>query len=111
MSTLRAALNSCGGDDGEIALGIDKKVNVDKLVGEKRAVSVGKDGFQLVRSSGQINLIVNGLKFPAGNFRGVVAVVRIDDELHAGTELAVHVRKLILWQAENHRYRLELGDD
>ncbi len=77
-------------------LGIDKKVDIHKLIGEKRVVGVGKHGFELISSSGQINLIVDGLKFPAGDFRGVVAVVRIDDKLHAGTELAVHIRELIL---------------
>ena len=99
---MRTALNSSGRDDGEIALGVDEKVNVDKLIGEKSVVGVGKDGFELISSGGQVNLVVDGLKFSAGDFRGVVAVVSIDGKLNAGAELVVHVGKLILRQAENY---------
>ncbi len=92
-------------------LGVDKKVDVDKLVGEKSVVGVGKNGFELVGAGRQVNLIVDGLEFSAGDFGGVVAVVGIDDKLNAGAELGVYLGKLILWQAENHRNRLELSDD
>jgi len=57
------------------------------------------------------NLIVDGLEFSAGDFGDVVAVVGVDDKLGAGTEFGVHLGKLVLRQAENHRYRLELSDD
>ena len=111
ISTLWAALNGCSGNDGEIALGVDKKVHVDKLIGEKAVVGIAKDGLELIGPGSRINLIVNGLQFSTGDFGGVVAVIGIDGELDARTKLGVHLRKLILWQAKNHRYRLELGDD
>src|SRR6266436_5926335 len=111
VSTLRAALNGSSRNDGEIALGIDEKVHVDKLIGEKGVVGVAKDGLEFIGTGSRINLIVNGLQFSTADFGGVVAVIGIDGELVARTMLGVHLGKLILWQAKNHRYRLELGDD
>src|SRR2546429_654914 len=111
VSTLRATLDGSGGNDGEIMFGVNKKVDVDELIGEKGVVDIAKDGLELVGPGGQINLIVDGLEFSGGNFGSVVAVVGIDHKLSAGAELGVHLGKLILWQTENHRYRLELGDD
>src|SRR5260370_6744737 len=58
-----------------------------------------------------MNIVVDGLKLSAGVFRGVVGVVSIDVQRRAGTELAVHVRKLMLRQAENQRDRLQLSND
>ena len=111
VSSLGSALNGGGGDDSEIKLCVHEKVDIHKLIGEERVVGVVKYGFELVSSSRRINLIVDGLEPSAGDFRGVVTVKGIDDKLNAGTEFGVHLRKLVLRQAENYLYGLELGDD
>src|SRR5207244_8360845 len=111
VSILGPALNRGGRNNGEIVLDVHEKVDVDKLLGEEGVVGIAKYGFELVGSSGRVNMIVDGLEFSAGDFRGVVAVVGVDNELTAGTEVGVHIGKLILRQAENYRYRLELRYD
>src|ERR1700676_2977592 len=65
VSSLRTALNGSGGNDGEVVLGIDEKVDIDKLIGEKSVVRVRKHGFELVRAGGYVDLIVDGLELPA----------------------------------------------
>jgi len=45
------------------------------------------------------------------DFCRVVTIKGLDGKLRAGTQFGHHLRKLILRQAENHRNRLELGDD
>src|ERR1700682_227610 len=50
VSSLGTALNGRGGNDGEVVFDIDEKVGIDKLIGEKSVVRVGKHGFELVRS-------------------------------------------------------------
>ena len=92
-------------------LDVHEKVDVDKLIGEEGVVGIGKNGFELVGSSSRINLIVDGLQFSGGDFRGVVAVVSVDNELNAGIKFGIHFGKLILGQAEDYRYRLELRYD
>src|SRR5260370_2715777 len=111
VRALRAPLNSSCGNDDEIALCTDEKMDIDKLIGEKSVVSITKDGLQLICTSRQINLIVDGQEFSAGDFGGIVPVVRIYDKLNARPKLCIHVGKLILWQAEYDRHRLQLGDD
>ncbi len=111
VSSLRTALDGGSRNDRKVVLGVHEKVDIDKLIREKHVVRVGKNGLQLVSSCGWINLIIDRLQFSAGDFGGVVAVVGVNDQLSAGTQLAVHYRKLILWQAENHRDGLQLGDD
>src|SRR5207249_10736010 len=67
ISTLWAALNGSSGNDGEIALGVDEQVHVDKLIGEKGVVGIAKDGLELIGPGSRINLIVNGLQFSTGD--------------------------------------------
>ena len=86
-------------------------MDVNELIREERVVRVRKRGFELVRSGGEINLVIDGEKLSSGNFRGVVAIVRFNRELHSRTQLGAHGRQLILRQTENYRDRLELGDD
>src|SRR5260370_42524172 len=45
ISTLWAALNGSDGNDDEIALCTDEKMDIDKLIGEKSVVCITKDGF------------------------------------------------------------------
>jgi hypothetical protein len=52
VSSLGTALNGRGGNDGEVALGIDEKVDIDELIGEKSVVCVRKRGFEFVCAGG-----------------------------------------------------------
>src|SRR3984893_3880072 len=110
VSSLGTALNGRGGNDGEVVLGVDEKVDIDKLIGEESVVRVRKHGFELVCAGGYVDLIIDGLELPASDFGGVIAVVGIDSKLDASMELGVYLRKLILRKTENYRDRLELGD-
>ena len=87
VSTLRATLNGSSGNYGQIAFDVDEKVHVDKLIGEKSVVGIAEDGLELIRSGSRINLIVDGLKFSAGDFDGVFTVVGIDNELNGAWRL------------------------
>ncbi len=111
VSALGPALNRRGGNNGEVVQRVNEQVDIHKLVRKERIISVGKHGLELVRPGGQVDLIVDGLEFSAGEFGSIVAVVGIHGELDPAMEFGVHLRKLILRQAENHRYRLELRND
>src|SRR5713101_2799121 len=111
VSALRAALDSSGGNDGEIVLGIDQEVHIDKLIGEQCVVFVAEDGFELIRARGGIDLVVDGGELACGDLGRVVAVVGLNRKLRTGGELREDRRELILRKAENHRDGLELCDD
>ena len=56
-------------------------MSVDELIGKKAAVFIGEFGFQLVGTSGDIDLIVDGEELACGHFRGVISVIGLDREL------------------------------
>src|SRR6266576_2651534 len=68
-----------------------------------------------IQAGAQADTVAGGLRDSHdSNLRGVVgivAVVGIDGKLDTRMELGVYLRKLILRKTENHRDRLELGDD
>src|SRR5260370_340018 len=111
VRSLWAALNSWCRNDGQIVPGVHEKVHIHELIGEERVVHIGKNGFQLVRAGGEINLSVGGDKFSRSDLHLVFTIVGFDRELYARAQLGVHRRQLILRQTENYRDRLELGDD
>src|SRR5439155_10335479 len=81
VGTLRTTLNCGQWNQTKIALGVNKEVSVDKLVGKETAIFIVEDGFQFVCAGGDINLVVDGKKFARRNFRGVVSIKGFDSEL------------------------------
>ena len=112
VSTLRTPLNCGQWNQTKIALGVYQEMSVHKLVGKETAVFIVEDGFQFVRSGGDINLVVDGKKFARRNFRRVVSIKGFDSELRgAFVKLVKNLRELILRKREDDRYGLQLRND
>ncbi len=111
VGALRAALYRRGGHDGQIFLGVHQQVHVDELIGKQAIVLIGEGGLQFVSSGGGIDLIVDAGERPGSNLGGIVAVESVDGQLTTGAQFGDHLRQLILRQTEDHRNRLQLGND
>src|ERR1700730_12121137 len=95
IRALRAALNRGSGHNRDVALRVHQEVNVHKLVGKENVFIVVKNAFQFVGAGARVDLIVDGEKLAAGDFRGVLAVVGIHGKLPS-VKLAQNLRELIL---------------
>ncbi len=112
VGALRTTLKRSERYQTKIVPGVHEEMSVDELVGKETAVFVVEDGFQLIGSGGDINLIVNGEELTAGDFGGVVSVERFYGQIGGSfAQFIEDLGQLVLWKRENHSDWLNFGDD
>ena len=95
--------------NGVVAL-LHHQPDVHKLVGEQNIVRVLEDCLQLIGAGGRVDLVVDRQQFASVQQLGVGAVIGLNGKRPALAQQLDHLWQLVLWQGEDHRDGMELGD-
>ena len=86
------------------------QLDIDKLIGEKRAIGVGKLGFDFDGASDRINGVVCRADFAFGQLVAQIPVPSLHRQRLGASEFARDLRQVGLRQREHHADGLGLGD-
>ena len=109
--SLHAALNRGSGNDDSVLLSIQKQSRIDKLVGPEGAILVIKCCLKAIRACGLVDLVVNREQYAGPKLHPIIPSEGPYFQGHTASNPGVHRRESIFRQSENHRDRLQLGDD
>ncbi len=107
---VRSALHGRGRRHHHLLERVGQQPDVDEAARPELQLAVGEFGLELDRAGRRIDLIVDDLELAGLDHGLVVGAERVHRQRAAG-ERAIDLAELLLRQGEQHRDRLELGDD
>ncbi len=107
---VRPALHRAGRHHDHLLQRVDQQPHVDELSGPQLDIGVRELGLQFHRAGRCVDLVVDHGQLAVVDHRIVVGTQRVDRQRSLG-EAAIDLVEVLLRQVEQHRDRLDLGDD
>ncbi len=103
-------LDGGGGDEDDVAEGLDEQAGVDELVGEELVAGVVEGGTELEGAGGGVDLVVERGELAGFDLLDVGAVKGVDRKCALRLQLGLDLRQVVFGDVEDDGDGLKLGD-